>query len=151
MCNMHNSAATKLWQSAQRTKVKKVEKNPLTIGGRSAIICEHWTRAPRKSEGRQSDRPRTKIEKSWKTFEKPLDKWKEMWYTNRVALRKAKDPEKITKIFEKLFKNLLTKRKRCDIIVGHFRRRLESGLKRSLKKTSKNFSKTPWQNETDVI
>ena len=103
-----NSVTTKLWQNAESSEVKKVEKKPLTIGGRSAIICEHWTRGARERRGRGRRtvyrNSRKNREKSWKTFEKPLDKRKEMWYNRRVAFRKEasrKDHEKSWKTFEK--------------------------------------------------
>ena len=41
MAKMPKRPMTNLCQSAKKTKVKKLSKNPLTIGRRSAIICGH--------------------------------------------------------------------------------------------------------------
>jgi len=38
-------------------------------------------------------------------------------------------------------KNLLTNEKRCDIIVGHFRRKARGTDRKSLKKVEKTFEK----------
>ena len=55
LSNLHNKPTTKLCQTAKGAKGEKVDKNPLTNGKGSAIICEHCTRG---AETRPSDRPR---------------------------------------------------------------------------------------------
>ena len=66
-----------------------------------------------------------KIENSSKTFEKPLDKQKELCYNTKVADNKQRHhnsgelsgmKRKLKKL-EKLFKNPLTSEKRCGIII----------------------------------
>ena len=73
---------------------------------------------------------RLSLEKSCKFFQKPLDKHHNLWYNNNVKrgwqksrwstisdVCKALNKQvAIKKIFEKLFKNLLTNHEKCGII-----------------------------------
>ena len=77
--------AEKIWKN-----LKKLCKKVLTNGGESGIICKHSARA---EENRIEKRVKTawkkKPEKSWKNFQKGIDKRLEMWYNNKVASEAA--------------------------------------------------------------
>jgi hypothetical protein len=59
-----------------------------------------------------------------KTFKKPLDKRKTLWYNNKVGRKElttgkpygCRGEKRNSKKLEKLFKNLLTNEKECGII-----------------------------------
>ena len=56
-----------------------------------------------------------KFKKTWKKFEKPLDKQDRMWYNKKVAEIERVEKKKFKKL-EKSLKNLLTNEIECDII-----------------------------------
>ena len=114
--------------------LKKLLKNLLTNQEVCGIIYGlPWRRvANRRSWQFARAIERKKFEKTKKTFEKPLDKIEKVWYNSRALLKRS-FPKKITKKVEKLLKNLLTKSRRCDIIVGHFRREVEGWFERATK------------------
>ena len=98
LCALYNSCIRKLSQISKSAEVEKLWKTPLTNGRRSAIICERWTRGDKNRLGAAP----TDHKKVEKTFQKPLDKRKEMWYNSRAHLARIKDRfERTAKEFEK--------------------------------------------------
>ena len=71
-------------------KAKKLSKKVLTKGGESGIICKHSARAEEnRIERRVQTAWKKKLEKSWKNFQKGIDKRLKMWYNNKVASEAA--------------------------------------------------------------
>ena len=68
-------------------KVEKLLKNLLTNARRCDIIVGHF-----RTEGKRS---RKVLEKVEKTFQKPLDKLKRMWYNKQVAQNAARELKKL--------------------------------------------------------
>ena len=109
MYNMHNLPTTFLCQTNDSPKVKKLVKNLLTNGGRSAIIC--------------------KLSDSWAVNER----------SPRAVNRKTAPKENHEKKLKKLLKNLLTNARECDIIVGHFSPNGKRVDERAFKESRKIF------------
>ena len=91
-----------------RKKLKKLLKNLLTNEKRCDIIRRSLC------EGNNFQRAQESHEKSfWKTFQKPLDKRKELWYNSRaLPLRSRNGSKRTAKNFEKTFQKPLDKQKR---------------------------------------
>lgn len=97
------------WKKCQKNWTKsRSSKKPLTNGSKSVNIIK----LSDKGSALKRQRVRKKL---WKKLKKTLDKSEAMWYDIKVASKKAwnKNFEKL----EKSLKKVLTKAKRCDIIL----------------------------------